>query len=163
MPLIIRRSISLVAAAQSMRIETLPQQMQQRRSRFGLPFGGDVSSDRMGGALDWHAQDGVGVNIALADQTDRLSEDVQWAGSVGRNALHSADQFIHGSIRAIWHGARMPGHAADATPIDGQISRAIYRPSVSPALIAARIIALTAFWKSRRLLIAQNPSDQTAS
>lgn len=48
-----------------MGIETLLQQLQQRRSRIGLPFDGNVLGDRMDGALDQHAQDRIGVNVAL--------------------------------------------------------------------------------------------------
>lgn len=103
--------------------------MQQRRSRIGLPFGRDVLGDRVDSALDQHALDGVGVNIALADEADRLGEDVHRVGSIGGHALYPADQIIYGSIGAVWHVTSMAGPTPTVQPLGGRSATGFHLPS----------------------------------
>jgi hypothetical protein len=94
-------------------LEALFQQLHQRRRRIRLPFGRDVVSKRVRRALDQHAHDRI--RVCAADHADHLSKDVHRVRPVGGDALHAADQLIHRSERAVWHGASMPRHATDAT------------------------------------------------
>jgi hypothetical protein len=101
-----------IVAAQSVRLQPLLQQLHQCCCRFCLPFGWDVLSERVGRALDQHAQDYIRVHLALANHADHLSKDVHWVRSIGGGALHAADQLIHGSERAVWHSASMTSRMA---------------------------------------------------
>jgi hypothetical protein len=56
----------------------------------------------------------LGVNITLANHADHLGANVCiGSGLLAATRRVRRIKFIHCSIGAVWHGARMPGHAAE--------------------------------------------------
>jgi hypothetical protein len=96
--------------------EAFFQQLNQGRGRIHLPFDRDVSGDRVSRALDQNAENCIRVRVGLADHADHLSEDMERVWSIGCNALHTADQFVHGSEWSVLHNARMANRAAMLQP-----------------------------------------------
>jgi hypothetical protein len=96
------------AVGQPVCLQALLQQFDQRRSGVGLSLGRDLSNERLNRTLDQNAQDYVRVHADRAGHADRLSKDVRWVGSVGGDALNSADKCLDGGKRTVWHVVRVP-------------------------------------------------------
>jgi hypothetical protein len=95
-----------------MRFQPLLQQLNQHRSRLSLSLGRDLSNERLNCTFDQNAQNYVRVQSDCAGHADRLSEDVRWVGSVGRDALNPTYEGLEGRKRTVCHLVRMAAPVA---------------------------------------------------